>query len=279
MIPKPKNFIQKSGPSATLGKVENSKGYVELKMDPAIRKMSRELSKMNQTLGPLINEAIDLSREISGSMAEVAARTYKLGQVCANIHKSYKSVGDKFDFESLSKIDGIFSELSKTLTSYSKVLVEERDNFQANIESLFSFTACEIDGIDEILNLRNEFSIEYKEKRQVLDAKKEASFPLMDLRKWEVDQDNLTVPKTQLFQDKATALKYMFPKDTQDVKNLRDFWAYCNALIGSELREFGHMVINRLQSQLGAYVEGFNRKLNKTLSLFIDLQTKLVTTE
>lgn len=248
-------------------------------MDPAIRKMSRELSKMNQSLGPLIGEAMDLSRDISGAMAEVATRTYKLGQVCANIHKSYKAVGDKFDFEALSKIDGIFAEFSKTLTSYSKVLVEERDNFQAHVEALFAFTACEIDGIDEILNLRNEFSIEYKEKRQVLDAKKEASFPLMDLKKWEVDQDSLTVPKTQLFQDKATALKYMFPKDTQDVKNLRDFWAYSNALIGSELREFGHMVINRLQTQLGAYVDGFNRKLNKTLSLFIDLQTKLVTTE
>jgi len=248
-------------------------------MDPAIRKMSRELSKMNQSLSPLIGEAVDLSRDISTSMAEVATRTYKLGQVCANIHKCYKSVGDKFDFETLSKIDAIFSELSKTFTSYSKVLVEERDNFQSNIENLFSFTVCEIEGIDEILTLRNEFSIEYKEKRQVLDAKKEASFPLMDLRKWEVDQDNLTIPKTQLFQDKATAMKYMFPKDTQDVKNLRDFWAYCNALISSELREFGHMVIDRLQTQLGAYVEGSNRKLNKTLSLFIDLQTKLVTTE
>ena len=62
------------------------------------------------------------------------------------------------------------------------------------------------------MNLRNEFSIEYKEKRQLLEAKKEATYPTMDLKKWEIDQDNLPVPKTQLISDKVTALKYMFPK-------------------------------------------------------------------
>lgn len=66
----------------------------------------------------------------------------------------------------------------------------------------------------QILNLRNDFSIEFKEKRQVLEARKEAAYPTMDLKKWEIDQDNLPVPKTQLFSDKATALKFMFPKVT-----------------------------------------------------------------
>lgn len=132
--------------------------------------------------------------------------------------------------------------------------------------------------------MRNEFSIEYKEKRQLLEAKKEATYPTMDLKKWEIDQDNLPVPKTQLISDKVTALKYMFPKvaiikqkDTQDVKNLRDFWAYCNAQISSELREFGHMNLKRMTDQITAYIDGSNKKINKTLSLFIDLQTRLVT--
>ena len=34
----------------------------------------------------------------------------------------------------------------------------------------------------------------------------------MDLKKWEIDQDSLPISKTQLIGDKATALKYMFPK-------------------------------------------------------------------
>lgn len=39
----------------------------------------------------------------------------------------------------------------------------------------------------------------------------------MDLKKWEIDQDNLPVPKTELISNKATALKYMFPKVAGDL--------------------------------------------------------------
>ena len=60
--------------------------------------------------------------------------------------------------------------------------------------------------------MRNEFSVEYKEKKQQLEAKKESMHPTMDMRKWEIDQDNLPVPKVQLLNNKAVALKYMFPK-------------------------------------------------------------------
>jgi len=283
LIPKPKKFIEKGLPSLKIDQVENSRGFVELKMDPAIRKMSRELTKMNQSLLPHISQAIDLSREVAGQLDKTAEAMNKLGLVCASIHKCFKSVGDKFDFESLSRIEAIYAELNKTFTSYSKILLDERENFAANIEHFFTFSACEIEGIDEvrlpdqILALRNEFSIEYKEKRQLLEAKKEAAHPLLDMKKWEIDQDNLPIPKTQLLADKQTALKFMFPKDTQDVKNLRDFWAYCNAQISSELREYGLMKIQRMNDQIGQYIEGFNSKINKTLSIYIDLQTRMMT--
>lgn len=196
-------------------------------MDPAIRKMSRELTKMNQSLSPYINQAIDVTKEIGYHMEKTSEAMSKLGMLCASIHKCYKSVGDKFDFDSLSKIESIYSEFSKTLTSYSKIMTDERDNFSTNVENFFNFAVCEMEGIDEvlywlikILNLRNDFSVEYKEKKQLLEAKKEAVYPTMDFKKWEIDQDNLPVPKGELVSNKATALKYMFPKASSSI-NLR----------------------------------------------------------
>lgn len=32
-----------------------------------------------------------------------------------------------------------------------------------------------------------------------------------------------------------------------------------------------------MNTQFGEFIEGFNGKLNKTLSLFVDLQTRLIT--
>ncbi len=134
----------------TIHQIENSKGYIELKMDPAIRKMSRELTKMNQSLSPFISQALDICKEISTHLERAADGYSKLGMTCASIHKCYKSVGDKFDFESLSKIDSVYSELSKTLSSYSRIILDERENFALNVENLFNFTASEIEGIDEV---------------------------------------------------------------------------------------------------------------------------------
>lgn len=37
------------------------------------------------------------------------------------------------------------------------------------------------------------------------------------------------------------------------------------------------MKIKRMNDQIGGFIEGFNKKINKTLSLFIDLQTRLIT--
>lgn len=181
-------------------------------MDPAIRRMARELSKMTQALSPHLAQAIDAAREVTFHMEKTADAFNKLGTATAAIHNTYKSVADKFDFEVLSKIESIYSEVSRTFTSYGKITMEEKENFNTNIENFLNFCTSEIDGIDELLSLRNEFSIEYKEKRQLLEAKKEAMYPTMDLKKWEIDQDNLPVPKTQLIGDKSTALRYMFPK-------------------------------------------------------------------
>lgn len=149
-IPKPKKFIEKNQPSTTIHQVENSKGYIELKMDPAIRKMSRELTKMNQSLIPHLNQAIDASREITFHMEKTAEGFNKLGSAAASIHKTYKSVADKFDFELLTQIESVYAEISKTFSSYSKILFDEKENFSSNVENFFSFSTCEVEGLEEV---------------------------------------------------------------------------------------------------------------------------------
>ena len=151
-IPKPKKFIEKGQPSTTIHQVENSKGYIELKMDPAIRKMSRELTKMNQSLTPHLNQAIDAAKEVTFHMEKTAEAFNKLGTAAASIHRTYKAVADKFDFELLTQIESIYAEISKTFSSYSKITSEEKDNFASNIENFFTFCTCEVDGLEEVLS-------------------------------------------------------------------------------------------------------------------------------
>lgn len=61
------------------------------------------------------------------------------------------------------------------------------------------------------------------------------------------------------------------------MKNLKEFWAYFNSQISSELKEFGSSQVRRMQDQVGDYINGFMKRVNTQMSIFIDLQTKIIT--
>jgi hypothetical protein len=51
----------------------------------------------------------------------------------------------------------------------------------------------------------------YKEEKNALLARKEAAWNSKDMKKWDIDQDNIPVSKVTLLQDKKLAQRYMFP--------------------------------------------------------------------
>lgn len=153
-MPKAKKFIEKGVPSIKVSEIENSKGYVELKMDPGIRKMAREISKMSDQMTPLLNVANDAAKEITYHLDKLAEGFNKLGSACQNIQKLYLSTSEKFtELDSFSKLNSIYIEMSTTFSNYSKVMFTERDNFANNIEAFFTYSQCEIEGLEEVIKI------------------------------------------------------------------------------------------------------------------------------
>lgn len=57
---------------------------------------------------------------------------------------------------------------------------------------------------------------------------------------------------------------------------MRNIWAYHNAEMSSQLKEFGGAKIERFSNQIGEYIKGFNRRINETMCLLLDLSTKIM---
>lgn len=114
--------------------------------------MAKDTTKMNNMLLPLFTQASDVCREATNSLEQTTNLFSKLGMICYNIKKQYQSVADKFDFESLTKIEAVYTEMTTMLTSYSKILQEERESFFRNIESFFNFAIYETDGLERVSN-------------------------------------------------------------------------------------------------------------------------------
>jgi hypothetical protein len=60
--------------------------------------------------------------------------------------------------------------------------------------------------------LRNDYSLEYKERKTHLDKKKEKLWNEGDIHKWQIDQDKLDTGLVEVSGDKVLAKKHMLAK-------------------------------------------------------------------
>lgn len=145
----PEKFINK-GVSKKITEIKSVTGFVELKMDPAIRKMARELERMIAGVTPLELEASEICKEMLINMSKVREGFDQLGQICSSIHKRYKNVAEKFDFEHFTKISELYLSLNSTMTEWGNVYQKEADNYFENIRMMFDFSLSETEGLDQV---------------------------------------------------------------------------------------------------------------------------------
>ena len=125
---------------------------------------------------------------------------------------NFSVVGKDNKFEAAVVLSKSYNAMADAFKQHSLVSAEEAETFGRNIKMLFDFSIKEVQGLEELAMKRNEFSDFYKFEKINLQLKKESAYSSKDLKKWEIDQERLPVPKLDLLSDKNLALRYMFPK-------------------------------------------------------------------
>lgn len=150
MIPLAEKFVKKGGDSMNITEVSSVTGKIELKMDSSIRKMSRELERLLNSLNPLETEASEICRDMIQNMQKVGDGFDQLALVCAKIHKKYEKVAEKFSFDHFGKISDLYLSLNNTMVRWGKNFTEESKNYFENIRMMFDFSLSEIEGLDQV---------------------------------------------------------------------------------------------------------------------------------
>jgi hypothetical protein len=76
---------------------------------------------------------------------------------------------------------------------------------------MFNYSKKEVEGLEQMEQMRNSFTSEYKDKKIQLANQKEKLYTTLDLGKWGLDQNNLQYSKTELANNKELAIKVMLP--------------------------------------------------------------------
>lgn len=122
-------------------------------MDPAIRKMARELTRLIQNVRPLEEEAATICKEMTGLYESLNKCFEKLGVVTASIHKAYQKVASKFDFDDFTKVSDVYLSLNNTFVEWGKIHHSDSSNFFKNIRMMFTFSHHEEKGMESVYKL------------------------------------------------------------------------------------------------------------------------------
>lgn len=150
MIPKPKDASSLKGGLKDIKDLINVTGTVELKMDPAIRKMARELTRLLKNVRPLEEEAANICKEMTGLYENLHSCFEKLGVVTASIHKAYQKVASKFDFDDFTRVSDLYLGLNNTFVEWGKIHKSDSSNFFKNIRMMFAFSNQEEQGMEKV---------------------------------------------------------------------------------------------------------------------------------
>jgi len=121
MIPNPKTAGNYKTNYCKLGNIFNISGNIELKMDPAIRKMAREITRLLKMVQPLEEQAADICKDVSLLLNKMNEKFSKLSIVTAQIQKSYEKVANKFDFDHFNKVSDLYKALNITFVNWAKL--------------------------------------------------------------------------------------------------------------------------------------------------------------
>jgi len=119
-------------------------------MDPAIRKMSRELTRLLKNVRPLEEEAGEICKEMTQYYNSIQSCFERLGVVTASIHKAYKKVASKFDFDDFTKVSEFYLGLNNTFIEWGEIHKRNSNNFFKNIRMMFAFSNFEEQGMEEV---------------------------------------------------------------------------------------------------------------------------------
>lgn len=157
-IPGPKvagNYQQNYFEMANL---HNATGFSEQKMEPAIRKMARDLTGLLKEVKPLEEAAANLCKDISALYTQVNESFNQLACITGQIRDTYTRSASKFDFDHFTKVSNLYGGLLTTFNDWGKVQRSSSVNWFENIRMMFSFSTQEAQGLESVSSFQCKIS-------------------------------------------------------------------------------------------------------------------------
>lgn len=192
--------------------MSNPRGYVEMDMNPGIKKVSKEIDKLVSSCNENHKVAQTLCNDIGYHMGKAGELTEKLALYINKINKDYSDYFENNKMTSIVEISQIYESASSMLADMGSQMKKTSEIFSGDMQYMFEFANYENEGLQKLIELRNSFSENYEDAKINLERKKAILFEQKNLRRWGIDSAKLKISPTELFNNPVLSKKYMLPQ-------------------------------------------------------------------
>ena len=198
---------------------------------------------------------------------------------CMNLEEVQK------DFETLKilnskvmmkeSITKTFEELSIFFKNWKRILFNENEIIKENIKDFFKMQKMENLAFIELIDSRETIRQKYANEKTRLDAKKERLYKIMDISKWEIEDNYGRIDQGLLYRDKNYAFSNMCTKETQALENIHKMLGYANYMNDNQLRQIIKYNETKFVEMTKDFANKFYPSLNDGITLWSTLNTYL----
>jgi hypothetical protein len=149
-IPLAKNIIPSKGRIKSISDIPSTEGYHKLTMAPIVRKQSRALQKMLESVKPLQIKANNICKQMSHHYKSIELCLKDLRDTTDQLRKTYEKADRSVNIGKLDQISNWYGSLKDAFTDWEQIHKIQRNNFFKNIRNLFGTSLYEEQGLEAV---------------------------------------------------------------------------------------------------------------------------------
>jgi uncharacterized protein YukE len=132
--------------------IPSANGYHKLTMAPIVRKQSRALQKMLQSVKPLQVRANNICKQMSVHYKNLELCLKDLRDVTDQLQQTYQRGDRTVNIGKLDAIADWYGSLKDAFTDWEQIHKIQRNNFFKNIRNMFGTSLYEEQGLEAVSN-------------------------------------------------------------------------------------------------------------------------------
>lgn len=133
-----------------ISKVPSAVGYQKLTMAPIVRKQSRALQKMLESVKPLQIRANNICKEMSSHYKSIEICLKDLRDTTDQLRQTYEKADRSVNIGKLDAIADWYGSLKDAFTDWEQIHKIQRNNFFKNIRNMFGTALYEEQGLEAV---------------------------------------------------------------------------------------------------------------------------------